>query len=66
MYLIKRTTTSLGKDNIYYFMQLTPMGPMFQPKNLARRFESAETARKFMEENLSKLEGVMEIVADDF
>lgn len=59
--LIKRTTTMEGKDTVFYFVRLTVLGPMFNLRNMATEFASREEAQEMIDENLSCLEGVIEI-----
>lgn len=59
--LIKRTTTMEGKDTVFYFVRLTVLGPMFNLRNMAAEFASREEAQEMIDENLSGLEGVIEI-----
>lgn len=60
-YLIKRTTTMEGKDTVFYFVRLTVLGPMFNLRNMATEFESREEAQEMIDDNLSGLEGIIEI-----
>lgn len=60
--LIKRTTTMEGQDTVFYFVRMTVLGPMFNLRNMATVFESREEAQEMIDENLSGLEGVIEIV----
>ena len=59
--LIKRTTTMEGKDTVFYFVRLTVLGPMFNLRNMATEFASREEAQEMIDENLSGLEGIIEI-----
>ena len=59
--LIKRTTTMEGQDTVFYFVRLTVLGPMFNLRNTATVFETREEAQEMIDENLSGLEGVIEI-----
>ena len=60
-YLIKRTTTMEGQDTVFYFVRMTVMGPMFNLRNTATVFETREQAQEVIDDNLSNLEGVIEI-----
>ena len=59
--LIRRTTTMEGQDTVFYFVRLTVLGPMFNLRNTATVFETREEAQEMIDENLSGLEGVIEI-----
>ena len=59
--LIKRTTTMEGQDTVFYFVRLTVLGPMFNLRNMATEFETREEAQEMIDENLTGLEGVIEI-----
>lgn len=63
--LIKRTTVTDGKPTVCYYMQMTVFGPMFQSKDLAKHFASADEARECIEEEeLEQLDGWLEIVEE--